>query len=310
MLDPSFRWGDIWRVMKSSLPKVAGSYEFDVPLAPMTWFRVGGKADVVFKPQDKHDLAQFLKNLPSDIPVSVMGAFSNVIIRDGGLRGVLVKLPKSFSEIKIEGDAVIAGAAAMDVMAARETAEAALDGFAFLVGIPGTIGGAVYMNAGAYGAEIKDILENVEIVTRDGVLKTISNEACGFAYRHSELPEGAIIISASFKGKKGDKAAIVAAMEKIKQERLETQPVKSRTGGSTFANPAEARAWELVDKAGCRGLTLGGAQISEKHCNFMINTGSATAADLEALGEEVRKKVFQNSGISLKWEIRRIGDLS
>lgn len=292
------------------LPPSRGRLSAQAPLADKTWFRVGGPAEVFFRPADAEDLATFLAGCPADVPVSVIGAASNLIVRDGGIAGVVVRLARGFSAIAVEPDGVVVGAGALDATVAEHAAEAGLAGLEFLSGIPGTIGGAVAMNAGAYGAEIKDCLDWAEVATRDGRLLRLSAADCGFAYRHSSLPEGAIVVQARLRAAAGDQAAIAARMQAIRDAREATQPVRARTGGSTFANPPGAKAWELIDRAGCRGLSRGGAQVSEKHANFLINTGGATAADIEGLGEEVRRRVQAATGVTLHWEIRRVGHFS
>jgi len=245
--------------------------------------------------------------IPADIPVTVLGVASNLLIRDGGLQGVVVRLGGEFARVRIDGDKVIAGAGALDLTVAEEACAAGLAGLEFLSGIPGTIGGAVKMNAGAYGREIIDIIESAVLVTRAGKVMTVAGEKLGLSYRHSELPEGAVVVEATLRGRPDKPEAVAERMREVQTRRAETQPIRARTGGSTFANPPGAKAWELVDRAGCRGLTMGGAQVSEQHCNFLINTGDATAADLESLGEEVRRRVLKESGVDLRWEIMRIG---
>jgi UDP-N-acetylmuramate dehydrogenase len=290
-----------------SLPPLRGRVQPNAPLAPFTWFRVGGPAEVLLRPADTDDLATFLHALPPDIPVRAIGACSNLIVRDGGLPGITVKLARGFSAIATEAGGVIAGAAALDVTVAEHAAAVSLTGLEFLSGIPGTIGGAVTMNAGAYGGEIAEVLDWAEIVTRSGECRRMSAAALAFAYRHSGLPHGAIVTRARLRASPGAPVTIAARMAEIRANREASQPIRARTGGSTFRNPPNMKAWELIDAAGCRGLTRGGAIVSEKHCNFLINTGSATAADIEGLGEEVRRRVFAASGVTLEWEIRRIG---
>ncbi|MBX6742595.1 MAG: UDP-N-acetylmuramate dehydrogenase [Acetobacteraceae bacterium] len=293
-------------MVEHAIPAIRGRVQAGAILAPFTWFRVGGPAEWLVRPADAEDLVMLLRDLPAGMPLTVIGAASNLIIRDGGLPGVVVRLGGSFGGVSVEADGVVAGAAALDVTVAEHAAAAGLGGLEFLCGIPGSIGGAVAMNAGAYGAEVKDVLDWAEVATPRGVQR-LPAEAFAFAYRHAALPEGAVVIRARFHATPGDKAAIAAGMQQIRATREATQPVRARTGGSTFKNPPGHKAWELIDAAGCRGLTHGGAQVSEKHCNFLINTGMATAADLEALGEEVRARVQARSGIALEWEIRRIG---
>ena len=290
-----------------SLPPLRGRAQANAPLAPATWFRAGGPAEILVRPADAEDIAQFLYLLPLDIPVHVIGACSNLIIRDGGLPGVTIKLVRGFSAITAEADGMIAGAAALDVTVAEHAAAAGLTGLEFLSGIPGTIGGAVTMNAGAYGGEIAHVLDWAEIITRSGEQRRMSAAEMAFAYRHTRLPHGAIVSRVRLRAFPGAAPTIAARMNEIRATREASQPVRARTGGSTFRNPPNMKAWELIDAAGCRGLTRGGAQVSEKHCNFLINTGNATAADIEGLGEEVRRRVFATAGVSLQWEIHRIG---
>ncbi len=289
------------------LPQVRGRIRGDVALAPLTWFRVGGPAEILFRPADIEDLAAFMAACPADIPLMPLGVASNLLIRDGGLKGVVVRLGGEFARVRFDGTKVIAGAGALDLTVAEEACAAGLAGLEFLSGIPGTIGGAVRMNAGAYGSEIVDIIESAVLVTRAGKVVTIQGDQLGLSYRHSELPEGAIVVEATLRGRPDQPEQVAKRMQDIQTRRAETQPIRARTGGSTFANPPGAKAWELIDRAGCRGLTMGGAQVSEQHCNFLINTGAATAGELEALGEEVRRRVHKDSGIELRWEIMRIG---
>lgn len=289
------------------LPKIRGRYQPHSPLGPQVWFRTGGPAQVLFKPQDEEDLQHFLKHTPLSIPVTVIGVGSNLLIRDGGVPGVVIKLGKGFNDITVQGTTLTAGAAALDRTVALESAHHGLAGFEYLVGIPGTIGGAVKMNAGAYGQEVKDHLILCQVLTRTGERLTKKPSDLQFAYRSSQLSEHDIVISATFQGTPQDRALLHTRLQEIMNQREATQPVRSRTGGSTFKNPLPHKAWELIDQAGCRGITKGGAQVSEKHCNFLINTGTATSADLEALGTEVQKRVLEKTGISLEWEIKRIG---
>jgi UDP-N-acetylmuramate dehydrogenase len=289
------------------LPALRGRMQEKAPLAPFTWFRAGGPAEVLIRPADANDLAQFLRALPPDIPVYAIGACSNLIIRDGGLPGITVKLARGFSSILPETNGVVAGAAALDVTVAEHVATASLTGLEFLSGIPGTIGGAVAMNAGAYGGEVAEVLDWAEIVTRSGEHCRLSAAELAFAYRHSALPHGAIVTRARLRATTGAPATIAARMADIHASRAASQPIRARTGGSTFRNPPAMKAWELIDAAGCRGLKRGGAVVSEKHCNFLINAGNATAADIEGLGEEVRRRVSAASGVNLQWEIKRIG---
>ena len=291
----------------TELPPVRGSLEANGSLADFIWFRTGGPAEWIFRPADVEDLASFLKALPADISVLAVGVGSNLIVRDGGVPGVVVRLPKKLAKVSVDGDLVRAGGAAMGITVASAARDAGLAGMEFLRGIPGTVGGAVRMNAGAYGRDTSDILVEATVVTRDGQVETWPAERFGFTYRHSSLPDGFVVVEALLRGTPGDKTAITTEMDRIAAEREASQPLRSRTGGSTFKNPAGAKAWELVDRAGCRGLMVGKAQVSEKHTNFLINTGGATGADIEALGEEVRRRVKETSGVDLEWEIERIG---
>ena len=290
------------------LPQVRGRYVANVELAGLTWFRVGGRADVVFHPADADDLAGFLKACPTDVPRLVLGVGSNLLVRDGGVRGVVIRLGRAFASVEVDGEVVEAGAAALDVNLARVCRDAGLVGFEFMRGIPGTVGGGLRMNAVAYDREFKDILLWAEAVDALGELHRASVAELDLSYRHCGAPADWIFTSALFRGRVGDPAEITARMQSVGQARRESQPVNTRTGGSTFKNPADARAWELIDQAGCRGLQRGGAMVSEQHCNFLINTGSATAADLEALGEEVRRRVHEATGVMLEWEIHRLGE--
>ncbi len=261
---------------------------------------------MLFRPADVMDLQAFLRDRPKDVPYTVLGAGSNVLVRDGGISGVVIRLGGPFAEVNLENETLTAGAAALDLNVALGAAEMGLSGLEFLSGIPGTIGGAVAMNAGSYGAEIKDVLVSAQILDPDGQLHILSAEDFGFSYRHSQLPPGWIVVSALLRGTPAPKEDILARIADIRTAREASQPVKGKTGGSTFTNPPGHKAWELIDAAGCRGLVRGGAQVSEKHCNFLINIGSATASDLEDLGEEVRRRVLEHSGVTLEWEIRRI----
>ncbi|MEO3472649.1 UDP-N-acetylmuramate dehydrogenase [Roseomonas sp. CAU 1739] len=291
----------------ATLPPLRGRVQQDAPLGAATWFRVGGPADVLVRPADANDLMLLLRDLPDDVPLTVLGAASNMIIRDGGVAGVVVRLARGFGDIAVEADGIVAGAAALDVTVAETAAAHALGGLEFLVGIPGTIGGAVAMNAGAYGAEVKDVLDWAEVATPTGLLRMTAADL-HFAYRHAALPARAVVTRARFRAMPGDATVISARLNDIRTAREATQPVRARTGGSTFKNPpGAAKAWELIDEAGCRGLALGAAQVSEKHCNFLLNLGGATAAEIEALGEEVRTRVRAATGIDLEWEIKRIG---
>ena len=288
------------------LPPLAGRVQEAAPLAPFTWFRVGGPAEVLFRPAGVKDLTALLQHLPEDAPLTVIGAASNLIVRDGGITGVVVRLARGFAEIKPEPNGIIAGAAALDATVAEHAASAGLTGLEFLSGIPGSVGGAVAMNAGAYGGDVATCLDWAEIITSAGVAR-LDASVLHLSYRHAALPPGSVVARARFHARPGEPAAIAARMADIRSSREATQPVRARTGGSTFRNPPDMKAWELIDAAGCRGLRRGGAQVSEKHCNFLLNTGDATAADLEGLGEEVRRRVHAASGVALEWEIKRIG---
>jgi len=299
---------DLAADLKARLPQLRGRLMSNQPLAELTWFRVGGPAQVLFMPEDEADLAYFLGQLPAEIPVTVVGLGSNLIVRDGGVPGVVIRLGRGFAEVKVEeGTRVRAGTAVPDVKVSRAAQEAAITGLAFFRGIPGAIGGALRMNGGAYGRETKDALIEARGVDRQGRVRVFANADMHYTYRHCGAPDDVIFTQALFQGAPGDPATIAAEMEKITESREATQPIKSRTGGSTFKNPPGHKAWQLIDAAGCRGLKRGGAQVSEMHCNFLINLGSATAADIEALGETVRRRVMENSGIELEWEIKRIG---
>jgi UDP-N-acetylmuramate dehydrogenase len=296
---------DITRVM----PDLRGRVAANETLAPYTWFRVGGPAQILFMPANEADLAYFLARLPREIPVTVVGLGSNLIVRDGGVEGVVVRLSaKGFGDIVVEdGSRLRAGAAAPDVKVARAAAEAGIDGLAFFRGIPGAIGGALRMNAGAHGGETKDVLIEARGVDRGGDIRVYSNADMGYSYRHCTAPEDVIFTQALFQGRPGDPAAILAEMDRITEAREASQPIREKTGGSTFANPDGDKAWRLIDAAGCRGLVVGDAQVSEMHCNFLINRGQATARDIETLGETVRRRVLETSGVELRWEIKRIG---
>jgi len=290
-----------------TLPAVRGRVMTQATLAPFTWFRVGGPADVVFMPADEADLCDFLKRLDPAIPVLAIGVGSNLLVRDGGIDGVVIRLGKSFANIEPRGDArIFAGAAALDAQVARAAAQAGIAGLEFYRGVPGTIGGAIVMNAGCYGSETKDILVEAHAITRSGERVTLSNAEMGYAYRHSE-PENLIYTGALYQGRPDDPAAVTERMEAITARREQTQPIREKTGGSTFKNPEGKSAWQCVDETGWRGRLFGGAKFSELHANFMINTGDATAADLEGLGEAVRANVKTKLGIDLHWEIKRIG---
>lgn len=294
-------------MISATIPEVRGRMQEKVQLAPLTWFRVGGPAEFLFRPADVEDLCAFLRDLPLEMPVTVIGAASNLIVRDGGINGVVIKLARGFGDVVVEADGIIAGAAALDVTVSEHAAEAGLAGLEFLSGIPGTIGGAVAMNAGAYGGDMAGVLDWVELVTRAGEVLRIPAHELGLSYRHANLPDGAVVVRARLRAAPGEASMIGAKMGEIKSKRESTQPVRSRTGGSTFANPDGQKAWELIDAAGCRGLRMGSAQVSELHCNFLLNLGEAKAAELEGLGEEVRRRVAQTSGVELRWEIKRIG---
>ncbi|MEN3972017.1 UDP-N-acetylmuramate dehydrogenase [Sphingomicrobium sp. XHP0235] len=288
--------------------EVQGKLTANAPLAKLVWFKSGGNADWLFEPADAKDLANFLSELDDDVPVMGLGLGSNLIIRDGGVEGVVVKLGKAFATVEQVDEVTLrAGAGAHGVLISSAARDAGIAGMEFLRSIPGTLGGFVKMNGGAYGRETKDVLVEAEIVTRDGSQLTLSNGQLDYAYRHSNLPDGAIVIGAVLRGEPGDPEAIQAEMDRIQAAREESQPVRTKTGGSTFKNPEGGSAWKVVDEAGCRGLTRGGAQVSEKHCNFLINTGDATSADIEGLGDEVREKVKRHSGTELEWEIKRVG---
>ncbi|MET0546469.1 MAG: UDP-N-acetylmuramate dehydrogenase [Caulobacterales bacterium] len=299
----------------SALPAARGQILRDTALAPYTWFRVGGPADALFLPEDEADLSQFLQALPAHIPVTPLGVGSNLIVRDGGVRGVCVRLGRGFAGIEPRGDSTIfAGAAALDAQVAIAAGKAGISGLEFYRGVPGTIGGALTMNAGAYGGETKDVLIEAYAQNREGQRVTISNAEMGFSYRTCLAAEGLIFTGALYRGRPGDPEEIAARMKEIMEKRENSQPIRDKTGGSTFRNPDPATsggrgAWQMIDAAGLRGHRRGGAQISEKHCNFLINTGDATAADIEGLGEEARAKVLQDFGVDLHWEIKRIGEV-
>jgi UDP-N-acetylmuramate dehydrogenase len=290
------------------LPPVRGSLAHEAPLKDLVWFRAGGPAEVLFRPADVEDLAAFIAARPADLRVSVIGVGSNLLVRDGGIPGVVVRLSSAFGKIETDGTRVRAGAAALDGAVARAAAEAGIAGLEFLRGVPGTIGGALRMNAGCYGREVRDIFVEATAIDGKGNKITLSSADMGFEYRKARgAGDDLIFVEAVFAGTSDEPAAIRARMEELSANREASQPIKSKTGGSTFKNPTGHKAWQLVDEAGCRGLTIGAAQVSEKHTNFLINTGDATAADLEALGEEVRRRVKEKSGIALEWEIKRVG---
>lgn len=298
--------------LTEAMPKVRGTYTRHAPLKDLAWFRVGGPAEILFRPADGDDLAAFLKAKPADLAVTVIGVGSNLLVRDGGIPGVVIRLPSSFGRISIEGARVRAGAAALDAAVARAAGDAGIAGLEFLRGIPGTIGGALRMNAGCYGSEIKDVFVEATAIGSQGQKCVLSGADLIFGYRCARAPEGSIFVEALFEGRKDEPGAIRARMNSLVETRESAQPVNSRTGGSTFKNPDPAisagrKAWQLIDAAGCRGLTRGEAKVSEKHCNFLINTGNASASDIESLGEEVRARVRDKFGVELEWEIKRVG---
>jgi UDP-N-acetylmuramate dehydrogenase len=287
---------------------VRGKLKPNAPLAPLVWFKSGGAAEMLFQPADEADLVGFLQSHDGDTPVMALGLGSNLIVRDGGVPGVVVRLGKALSTVeRIDEVTLKCGGGASGILVSSSARDAEIAGVEFLRSIPGTVGGFVRMNGGAYGREVKDILVECEVVLRSGEVKRLGVDELGYSYRHSELPPDAIVVSATFRGVPGEPAAIQAEMDRIAQSREESQPLRSRTGGSTFKNPAGHKAWALIDAAGCRGLTHGGAQVSEKHCNFLLNLGEATSSDIEELGEEVRRRVRAKTNISLEWEIQRVG---
>lgn len=298
------------------LPELRGSIRENYDLSKTTWFKTGGLAEVFFKPKDIADLALFLKNCPKDIPITVVGVASNLLIRDGGIKGVVIRLGREFANIEMDGELVKAGASALDMNVANFAADNGRDGLSFFSGIPGSIGGALRMNAGAYLSEMVDVLHDATIITRDGEVKNLKASDMNMTYRHNDIAEDVIFIEARLKSIAGDKEQIKKDILEVKEKRENSQPVKEKTGGSTFANPNRDNpeitksSWQLIDEAGCRGLMIGGAEMSKKHCNFMINTGNATSHDLESLGEEVRYRVFEKFGIMLRWEIKRIGEFA
>ncbi|HLH10654.1 MAG TPA: UDP-N-acetylmuramate dehydrogenase [Methylovirgula sp.] len=298
---------DLAPALRKAMPDLRGRLESNVRMADLTWFRTGGQAQILFAPADEEDLAYFLSRLDPGVPVQSVGVGSNLLVRDGGIPGIVVRLGRAFFEIEIEGQEIGAGAGVLDVKLAQAAAEAGIDGLAFYRGIPGSVGGALRMNAGAYGCETKDVLVSCRGVDRAGKLHEFANAEMGFSYRHSSVGADVIFTAARFLGRVGDPAAIRAQMAEITEARQATQPINTRTGGSTFKNPPGQKAWQLIDRAGCRGLVVGDAQVSELHCNFLINRGKASAADIENLGEEVRRRVFETSGIRLEWEIERVG---
>ena len=295
-------------MMVEALPRALGKLTENAPLAPLVWFKSGGNAQWLFEPKDLADLQDFLRGLDPATPVMALGLGSNMIVRDGGVPGVVVRLGKAFAKVEPVDEVTLnCGGGASGILVSSSARDAGIAGVEFLRSIPGTVGGFVRMNGGAYGGEVKDILVDCDVVLRSGELQTLPVEALGYTYRHSELPEGAIVVAARFRGQPGEPAAIQAEMDRISASREASQPLRSKTGGSTFKNPDGRRAWELVDAAGCRGLVMGGAQVSEKHTNFLINTGNATSADIEGLGEEVRRRVKETQGVVLEWEIQRVG---
>jgi len=295
-------------MMAATLPRVAGKLTQNAPLAPLVWFKSGGAADWLFEPRDVADLQDFLRDLDADTPVMALGLGSNLIVRDGGVPGVVVRLGKPFAAVSAVGESTLdCGGGASGILVSSTARDKGIAGLEFLRSIPGTVGGFVRMNGGAYGSEVKDILVDCDVVLRSGDLVTLAADDLHYSYRHSELPEGAIVIAARFRGAPGDPVAIQAEMDRISASREASQPLRSKTGGSTFKNPDGHKAWQLVDAAGCRGLTRGGAQVSEKHTNFLLNTGDATSTDIEELGEDVRRRVKASQGIELEWEIQRVG---
>ena len=291
-----------------ALPPVRGKLTAQAPLAPLVWFKAGGAAQFLFEPKDINDLQEFLAALDPAVPVMALGLGSNLIVRDGGVPGVVIRLGKPFARVDALDQLTLScGAGASGILVSSTARDAGVAGLEFLRSIPGTVGGFVRMNGGAYGSEVKDILVDCDVVLRSGQLVTLPVADLRYTYRHSELPEGTIVVAARFRGRPGEPAAIQAEMDRISASREASQPLRSKTGGSTFKNPPGEKAWELVDRASCRGLQLGGAQVSEKHTNFLINTGEATSAEIEALGEEVRRRVKANSGVELEWEIQRVG---
>ena len=292
-----------------TLPAVRGKLTAEAALAPLVWFKSGGAAEYLFEPADVKDLSDFLFALDPSVPVMALGLGSNLIVRDGGVPGVVVRLGKAFAKVTRANDVTLdCGAGASGILVSSNARDNGIAGMEFLRSIPGTVGGFVRMNGGAYGGEVKDILVDCDVVLRNGELVTLPVAELHYSYRHSELPDGAIVVAARFKGKPGEPDAIQTEMDRISASREASQPLRSKTGGSTFKNPDGLKAWALVDEAGCRGLQIGGAQVSEKHTNFLINTGDATSADIEALGEEVRARVKAKSGIDLHWEIQRVGN--
>ena len=294
--------------MADTLPRVAGKLTPHAPLAPLVWFKSGGAAEWLFEPKDLPDLQDFVRDLDPALSVMALGLGSNLIVRDGGVPGVVVRLGKAFAKVvAVDATTLDCGGGASGILVSSTARDRGIAGLEFLRSIPGTVGGFVRMNGGAYGGEVRDILIDCDVVLRSGELVTLAVADLAYTYRHSELPEGAIVVAARFRGRPGEPAAIQTEMDRIAASREASQPLRSKTGGSTFKNPVGHKAWQLVDAAGCRGLSLGGAQVSEKHTNFLINTGTATSTDIEALGDEVRRRVKVQSGVELEWEIQRVG---
>jgi UDP-N-acetylmuramate dehydrogenase len=295
-------------MMADALPQVAGKLTPNAPLAPLVWFKSGGTAEWLFEPKDVADLQGYLRDLVPQVPVMALGLGSNLIVRDGGVPGVVVRLGKAFAKVnRVDAKTLDCGGGASGILVSSTARDHGIAGMEFLRSIPGTVGGFVRMNGGAYGSEVKDVLIDCDVVLRSGELVTLGLAELGYTYRHSELPHGAIVVAARFCGRPGEPAAIQEEMDRISASREASQPLRTKTGGSTFKNPDGQKAWQLVDEAGCRGLQIGGAQVSEKHTNFLINTGDATSADIEALGEEVRARVKAETGVDLHWEIQRVG---
>ncbi len=291
-----------------TLPRVRGRLTADAPLAPLVWFKSGGKAEWLFEPKDVDDLQEFVAGLDPAVPVMALGLGSNLIVRDGGVPGVVVRLGKPFATVeRLDSTTLRCGGGASGILVSSTARDVGIAGVEFLRSIPGTVGGFVRMNGGAYGREVKDILVDCDVVLRSGQLRRLALDALGYTYRHSELPDGCVVVSATFRGEPGEPTAIQAEMDRIAAAREESQPLRSRTGGSTFKNPPGSKAWQVIDQAGCRGLRVGDAQVSEKHCNFLLNLGGASSAEIEELGEEVRRRVRAESGVELEWEIQRIG---
>lgn len=292
----------------AKLPKIRGGYRENVDLSKINWFGVGGKAEVVFRPEDANDLAEFLKNISPEIKITVLGVGSNILVRDGGLDGVVIRLGRGFTENSCDNDEITAGAACLGLNVAKFAASHSIGGLEFLSGIPGTIGGALFMNAGAYGSDTSTILKHAEAVDESGNIHILKPEDIGYVYRGNSLPTRFIFTKATFKSEFADKQVILDRIEEINNKRVASQPIKSRTSGSTFKNPPDHSAWKLIDEAGCRGLKMGGAEVSQMHCNFFINHDGATAKDIEDLGLEVIRRVKETSGVELKWEVQIIGN--